>query len=77
MDFIVSLPTTTDGYDCIFVVVDRLSKMAHLIPTHSIASAADTARLFFINVFRLHGLPSEIVTDRDSKFTSAFWRQLF
>ena len=77
MDFVVSLPSTDDGYDCIFVVVDRLSKMAHLIPTRSTASAADTARLFFVNIFRLHGLPSEIITDRDSKFTSDFWRQLF
>ena len=77
MDFIVSLPRTSEGYDSIFVVVDRLSKMAHLIPTRSTATAAETARLFFVHIFRLHGLPSEIVSDRDSKFTSEFWRQLF
>ena len=77
MDFITQLPRTKTGYDAIFVVVDRLSKMAHFVPTHTTADAATVARLFLDNVFRLHGLPSAIVSDRDSRFTGQFWQQLF
>ena len=51
--------------------------MAHFIPTKTTATAEDTARLFLDNVFRLHGLPEEIVSDRDSKFTGNFWQALF
>ncbi len=76
MDFIVHLPTTTRLHDAIFVVVCRLSKMAHFIPTHTNATAADTAYLFMHNIFRLHGMPLSIISDRDSKFTSSFWQTL-
>jgi hypothetical protein len=77
MDFITKLPKTLDGHDSILVVVDRLSKMAHFIPTTNKVDADEAANLFFSNVFRLHGLPSSIVSDRDPKFTSNFWRVLF
>jgi hypothetical protein len=77
MDFIVRLPETLDGHDAILVVVDRLSKMAHFIPTHTKVDADEAAQLFFTHIFRLHGLPSSIVSDRDPKFTSSFWRVLF
>ena len=73
----VALPRTPEGFDSILVVVDRLSKMAHFLPTRSTATAADTAAIFFSQIFRLHGLPDDIVSDRDSKFTSKFWTQLF
>ncbi len=77
MDFITQLPTTANHkYDAIFVVLCRLSKMAHFIPTYSNATAADTAYLFLHNIFRLHGMPQSIISDRDSKFTSHFWREL-
>jgi hypothetical protein len=77
MDFVVALPKTPDGNDAVMVVVDRLSKMAHLIPATTDMTAEGCARLFFDEVFRLHGLPTSIVSDRDPKFTSAFWRTLF
>jgi hypothetical protein len=77
MDFIVGLPMTRQGYDAIFVVVDTLTKMAHFIPTKTKATAKTTADLFFQTVVRMHGLPSKIISDRDSKFISHFWRDLF
>ena len=76
MDFVVSLPKTKSDYDSILVVVDRLSKMCHLIPTVTNASAMDVASLFVNQIYRLHGLPKVIVSDRDPKFTSKFWQAL-
>ena len=73
MDFIVQLPCTTAGHDSILVVIDRLSKLVHLIPTTTEATALDVAKLFIKEVVKHHGLPSCIVSDRDSKFTSHFW----
>ena len=63
-------------YDTILVVVDRLIKRVHFIPTTTSASAPDIAKIFFDNIFRLHGLPTTIVSDRDPKFVSKFWREL-
>ena len=77
MDFIVQLPKTKAGFDAIVVFVDTFSKMTHFAPTMTTATAPDTARLFFDHVFRLHGLPTSIVSDRDAKFTSKFWKTLF
>jgi hypothetical protein len=59
------------------VVVDWFSKMAHLIPTKEIAMAQETGRLFFMHVFKHHGLPKDIVPNRNPKFTSKFWRALW
>jgi len=77
MDFIVQLPKTKAGFDAIVVFVDTFSKMTHFAPTKTTASAPDTARLFFDHIFQLHGLPKSIVSDRDAKFTSKFWKSLF
>jgi len=77
LDFIVQLPMTKNGHDAIVVFLDKLSRMAHFVPTRTDATAKETARLFFDNVFRLHGLPKKIISDRDPKFTSVFWRSLF
>jgi transposase InsO family protein len=77
MDFITALPTTTSGFDSVMVVVDRLSKMGHFVPCTKDITAPDAAELFFNSIFRLHGLPKSIVSDRDPKFTSNFWRALF
>jgi hypothetical protein len=71
MDFIVSL-SPSKGFDAIMVVVDRFSKMAHFIPTKESATAQEMGRLFFTHVFKHHGLPKDIVSDRDPKFTSKF-----
>ena len=77
MDFITGLPRTPRQKDSILVVVDRLSKMAHFIATKEIVEAPQVAELFIQNVFRLHGLPSSIVSDRDVRFTGHFWRHVF
>ena len=74
MDFIVGLPLS-NNFDAIFVVKDRLSKQAHFIPIVMTASGSDVASIFVKEVFRLHGMPRAIVSDRDSKFTSAFWKR--
>lgn len=77
MDFVFGLPRTSRGHDGVLVFVDRLSKMAHFIPTKQTVTAPEVARLFIDNVYRLHGLPKSIVSDRDPRFTGNFWRSLF
>ena len=75
MDFITGLPLSA-GKNAIFVVVDRLSKMAHFIPCTDEIDSEGTARLFADHVFRLHGLPRSVVSDRGSVFASKFTRAL-
>ncbi|KAF1321583.1 reverse transcriptase, partial [Globisporangium splendens] len=77
MDFIFGLPRDTHGRNGILVFVDRFSKMVHLAPVSDKISAEKTAKIFVDVVFRLHGLPVEIVSDRDTRFTSKFWRSDF
>jgi len=75
MDFIVELPPS-DGYDAIFVCVDRLTKMAHFVPTTSDVTAEQAAQLYCQHVWKLHGLPVDTVSDRGSQFVSHFTRHL-
>ncbi|WVZ58136.1 hypothetical protein U9M48_008439 [Paspalum notatum var. saurae] len=76
MDFIVGLPRTQKGYNSIWVVVDRLTKVAHFIPVNTTYSGARLAELYISRIVCLHGVPKRIISDKGSQFTSHFWEQL-
>ena len=76
MDFITHFPRTRAGYDSLLVIVDYITKMIILRSTHRTAMAVDTARLFMDAVVRFHGVPRVIVSDRDTRFTSNFWKEI-
>ncbi|KAE9049920.1 hypothetical protein PR001_g2865 [Phytophthora rubi] len=77
MDFITDLPRTKRDVDSIWVVVDRLTKRYHFVPTTKTVNAEGVARLFIDNIWKLHGMPANIVSDRDRNFVSAFWQHVF
>ncbi|GJP60702.1 hypothetical protein CLOP_g17914 [Closterium sp. NIES-67] len=76
LDFITGLPPTTSGHDAILVVIDKFSKMGHFIPTHTTAHTEETAQLFVRYIISQHGIPTTLISDRDPKFTSKFWKEL-
>ncbi|GJP51916.1 hypothetical protein CLOM_g11044 [Closterium sp. NIES-68] len=76
LDFITGLPTTTSGHDAILVIIDNFSKMGHFIPTHTTARTEETAQLFVRYIISQHGIPTTLISDRDPKFTSKFWKEL-
>src|SRR5437588_5849652 len=75
MDFITDLPAS-GGHDAILVVVDWLTKMSHFIPCRKDINAKQFAIVFLKEIFRLHGLPRDIITDRGSIFTSDMWEEI-
>ena len=75
MDFIEALPRS-DGFDTIWVIVDRLSKYSHFVPLRHPFNAKGLARLFVKEIIRLHGIPKSIVSDRGKIFMGTFWQEI-
>jgi hypothetical protein len=76
MDFIMGLPRTQSGYDSIWVIVDRLIKVAHFIPIKITYSIPQLAELYMLRIVCLHGVLKKIVSERGTQFTSKFWERL-
>jgi hypothetical protein len=76
MDFIVGLPRTQSGYDSIWVIMDRLTKVAHFIHVKTTYSRPQLAELYMSRIVCLHGVLKKIVSDRGTQFTSKFWERL-
>jgi hypothetical protein len=77
INFITNLPRTVKQCDSIMVAVDKLTKEAHFIPVKTTHKETNIVDIYMKEVSMLHGVPKEIVSDRDSKFTSNFWKYLF
>jgi len=76
MDFVTHLPRTFRGHNTIWVIVDRLTKSAHILAMNLRMSMAKLTQLYIREIMRLHGVPLSIVSDRDPRFTSRFWQTL-
>ncbi|KAJ2968610.1 hypothetical protein NUW54_g13166 [Trametes sanguinea] len=79
IDFVGPLPASDNrlgSFDMICVIIDQLTSMVHLVPTQQTYTASDIAEVVFEHVYKLHGLPERIISDRDTLFTSTFWRRL-
>src|ERR1043165_8061967 len=74
MDFITKLPRTTHGHDSIWVIVDRLTKSAHFLPIRETYTSEKLAKIYISEIVSRHGIPLDIISDRDSWFTSRFWK---
>ncbi|GKC50662.1 putative reverse transcriptase domain-containing protein [Tanacetum coccineum] len=76
MDFVTKLPKTANGYDTIWVIVDRLTKSAHFLPMRENDPMERLMKLYMKEVVTRHGVPVSIISDRDGRFTSLFWKAL-
>ncbi|GJY48524.1 reverse transcriptase domain-containing protein [Tanacetum coccineum] len=76
MDFITKLPKMANGYDTIWVIVDRLTKSAHFLPMRETDPIEKLMKLYMKEVVTRHGVPVSIISDRDGRFTSLFWKAL-
>ncbi|MCO5583987.1 hypothetical protein L7F22_037905 [Adiantum nelumboides] len=77
MDFIFGLAKTSSRNEGIWTIVDRFSKQAHFIPVRKQITAEQMAKTFLVTVFKYHGMPISIVSDRDPRMTGLFWRALW
>jgi hypothetical protein len=77
MDFITGFPKTQRQNDSIMVVIDKVSKYVHFIAVKSTYKVINIAEIFMKEIFRMHGIPKMVISDRDVKFTSNFWKELF
>uniref|UniRef100_A0A452ZYI2 Integrase catalytic domain-containing protein n=1 Tax=Aegilops tauschii subsp. strangulata TaxID=200361 RepID=A0A452ZYI2_AEGTS len=76
MDFVDGLPQSSK-FNCLLVIVDKRPKFAYFLPLAHPYTAASVAQLYLHQVYKIHGLPGSIVSDRDPVFTSHFWQELF
>jgi hypothetical protein len=76
MDFIVGLPNTSQKHDSIWVIIDRLTKVAHFLLVHTTYTAKKYAEVYLDQIIRLHGVPKTIISDRGAQFVACFWEQL-
>ena len=74
MDLVTRLPRTAKGFESIWMIVDRLTKIAHFLPVRMTYIAAQYARLYLDRIVPMHGVPISIVSNRGTQFTSWFWR---
>jgi hypothetical protein len=74
MEFITGLSRTSKGYDSIWVIVDRLTKVAHFIPVKTTYKVSQLAELYMARIVSLHSVPKKIILDRGSQFTPRFWK---
>ena len=77
VDFVTDLPAAAEGEDSIMTVVDRATKMVHLIPCKKTTTAGEAARLYWQHVVKLHGVPRAIHTDRGAQFVGRWWREIW
>jgi len=76
VNFVVELPESS-GHDAVMTVVDSVSKRVHFVPTHTTVTAERAARLFLHYIWKLHGLPKRVVSDRGSQFVASFTKELY
>lgn len=78
LDLITGLPVSgVESFDAVLVIVDKLTKYALFVPTHGTLDSPEFARLFMSKVVHVYGLPSRLIADRDPRWTSQFWREVF
>jgi hypothetical protein len=72
MDFIVGLPRTAKGFDSIWVIIDRLTEIAHFLPVKTYYPGITYAQMYIARILSFHGIPKTIVSDRGPQFVSKF-----
>jgi hypothetical protein len=76
MDFVMGLPRTQSGYDSLWIIVDRLTKVAHFRPVKMAYTGLQLAKLYMSKIVCFYGVPMRIVSDRETQFILKFWERL-